>query len=141
MGHAEVREEWIFDIHHGAASASHAAIILAAFALTIIILLIGAADLRRDKTSSFVIRPFLVAFTGNLIGSFQFMIVESHQLLDEQAFAMIVPAEFLTFAKEKLEPQAEPQKRCTGFHRLRYGTVQSGAPQILHRITESTNSR
>jgi glucan phosphoethanolaminetransferase (alkaline phosphatase superfamily) len=84
-----------FDIRNGANSAGNAAIILAAFALTIIILLLGSADLRRDKMSSFVLRPFLVAFIGNLIASFQFMIVQSDQSLDEKTFALIIPAEFL----------------------------------------------
>jgi hypothetical protein len=84
-----------FDIRHGAESASHASIILAAFALTIIILLLGSESLRRDKMSSFVIRPFLVAFVGNLFASFQFMIVQSDHKLDEKTFALLMPAEFL----------------------------------------------
>jgi hypothetical protein len=84
-----------FDIRHGAESAGNACIILAAFALTIIILLLGSADLRRDNMSSFVIRPFLVAFIGNLIASFQFIVVQSHRELNEKTFALIIPAEFL----------------------------------------------
>ena len=84
-----------YDIRLGASSASNAAIILAAFALTIIILLLGSSDLRRDKMSPFILRPFLLAFIGNLIAAFQFMIVQSDRTLDEKTFALIIPAEFL----------------------------------------------
>ncbi len=84
-----------FDIRTGASSAGNAAIILAAFALTIIILLLGSADLRRDRMSSFVLRPFLVAFIGNLIAAFQFIVVQSDRSLNERTFALIIPAEFL----------------------------------------------
>jgi len=84
-----------FDIRVGASSAGNASIILAAFALTIIILLLGSADLRRDRMSSFALRPFLVAFIGNLIAAFQFMVVQSDRALDEKTFALIIPAEFL----------------------------------------------
>jgi len=93
--HSDSAFAFPFDIRNGASSAGNAAIILAAFALTIIILLLGSADLRRDKMSSFVIRPFLVAFIGNLIAAFQFMIVQSDRTLDEKTFALIIPAEFL----------------------------------------------
>src|SRR5258706_6701259 len=93
--HPDASAGFPFDIRTAASSASNAAIILAAFALTIIILLLGSADLRRDKMSSFVLRPFLVAFIGNLIAAFQFIVVQSDRSLDERTFALIIPAEFL----------------------------------------------
>lgn len=95
MQHDIATTIWSFDIRHGAESAGHAAILLSAFALTIIILLIGAPDLRRDAMSSFVIRPFMLAFVGNLIAAFQFMVVESDITLSERTFALMIPPQFL----------------------------------------------
>ncbi len=86
---------WSFDIRHGAEAAGHAAVLLAAFALTIIILLIGSSGMRRDKLSSFIIRPFLLAFIGNLIAAFEFMMVQSDATLSERTFALMVPPDMM----------------------------------------------
>lgn len=82
---------WSFDIRHGAQSAGHAAVVLSAFSLTIIILLIGSSDMRKDRWSAFIIRPFLLAFVGNMIAAFQFIMVESDVALSERTFALLVP--------------------------------------------------
>jgi len=89
---------WQFDIRHAAESAGHAAVLLSAFALTIIVLLIGSSDLRRDPMSGFVIRPFLMAFVGNLLAAFMLMLVQSDTTLSERTFALLVPPELMGVA-------------------------------------------
>lgn len=93
-----------FNIRLSADSAAHATILLAAFALTIIILLIGADDIRRDEMSSFIVRPFLLAFVGNLIASFQFMVVQAatDQLPQSQIYVIAIAPELMIVASTSM---------------------------------------
>lgn len=86
---------WSFDVRQAAASASQAGNLLSAFCLTIIILVMTSTELRRDPLSTFVVRPFLLAFLGNLVAAFQFMMVLSDTTLSARTFALALPPEVL----------------------------------------------
>ncbi len=86
---------WSYDIRHGAASAAHAAVLLAAFSLTIIVLMMSSAGMRRDRLSHYFVRPFLLAFFGNLLCAFQFMVVETDVRLAVRTFALMMPPELM----------------------------------------------
>lgn len=102
LQHAAGELVWQFDIRHAAEGASHAMVLLSAFALTIIVLLVGSSDLREDPLSSFVIRPFLVAFIGNLLAAFMLLQVASDHALSERTFAMIIPPQLMSMTATAL---------------------------------------
>ncbi len=52
--------------------------------------------MRDDPLSSFVIRPFLLAFIGNLLAAFTLLNVASDHEWSGRTFSMIVPPELMT---------------------------------------------
>ncbi|GEM_PF-7114690 len=90
-----VTAAWSYDIRRAAEAASDAGNLLAAFCLTIIILVMTSSELRKDPLSTFVVRPFLLAFLGNLVSAFQFMMVLSDTTLSARTFALAIPPEVM----------------------------------------------
>lgn len=58
--------------------------------------------MREDRLSSFMIRPFLISFIGNLIAAFMLMMVAADRELVERTYAMIVPPELMSMTATTL---------------------------------------